>query len=213
MSSARAMCHMSHASELRSSRGRTRICSSVRPAKVRSATDILLPPTAAECTAACWSRNRSRASMGVLLGCPAPRASCEWGCAHSISLRRRASKPAPRPARRARGANAAGVAYCRVVIQFLVIWSGQLVSQTGTAMTAFALLVWAYQETGRATSVALLGAAWFVPFVLVSPFAGVWVDRLDRRRVMLWADVAAGAITLGLLALHWSGRLQVWHLY
>lgn len=106
-----------------------------------------------------------------------------------------------------------GVAYCRVVIQFLVIWSGQLVSQTGTAMTAFALLVWAYQETGRATSVALLGAAWFVPFVLVSPFAGVWVDRLDRRRVMLWADVAAGGITLGLLALHWTGRLQVWHLY
>jgi len=105
------------------------------------------------------------------------------------------------------------VAYCRVVIQFLVIWSGQLVSQTGTAMTAFALLVWAYQETGRATSVALLGAAWFVPFVLVSPFAGVWVDRLDRRRVMLWADVAAGGITLGLLLLYWSGRLQLWHLY
>src|SRR5262249_12830270 len=62
-SSARAMCHMSQASELRSSRGRTRICSSVRPAKVRSAADILLPPTAAECIAACWSRNRSRASM------------------------------------------------------------------------------------------------------------------------------------------------------
>src|SRR5258705_3830278 len=63
MSSARAMCHMSHASELRSSRGRTRICSSVRPAKVRSAADILLLPTAAECMTACWSRNRSRASM------------------------------------------------------------------------------------------------------------------------------------------------------
>ena len=53
MSSARAMCHISHASELRSSRGRTRICSSLRPAKVRSAADILLPPTAADCTAAC----------------------------------------------------------------------------------------------------------------------------------------------------------------
>jgi len=113
------------------------------------------------------------------------------------------------PRQQARG----GVAYCRVVTRFLVIWSGQLVSQTGTAMTAFALLVWAYQATGRATSVALLGACWFVPFVLVSPFAGVWVDRLDRRRVMLWADVAAGLVTLALLLLHWSGRLQVWHLY
>src|SRR5690349_5424017 len=64
MSSARAMCHISHAIEFRSSRGRTRICSSVRPAKVRSAADILLPPTAAVCMAACCSRNRSRVSMG-----------------------------------------------------------------------------------------------------------------------------------------------------
>src|SRR4029453_5632979 len=60
MSSARAMYHMSHASELRSSRGRTRICSSVTPPKVPPALDILLPPTAAECTAPCWSRNSSR---------------------------------------------------------------------------------------------------------------------------------------------------------
>src|SRR2546425_5623570 len=68
MSSARAMCHLSHASELRSSRGRTRICASVRPAKARSAADILLPPTATECTAACWSRNISRTSMSPSQG-------------------------------------------------------------------------------------------------------------------------------------------------
>jgi len=96
---------------------------------------------------------------------------------------------------------------------FLVIWSGQLVSQTGTAMTAFALLVWVYRETGRATDVALLGAAWFTPFIIVSPFAGVWVDRLDRRRVMLWADVAAALATAGLLILYSAGALRIWHLY
>jgi len=142
---------------------------------------------------------------------PAGAGIVRVGCAHSISLRRRGSKPARR--RPAPGRARPGVAYCRVVAQFLAIWSGQLVSQTGTAMTAFALLVWAYQETGRATRVALLGAAWFVPFVVVSPFAGVWVDRLDRRAVMLWAIVKRPYITLGLLALHWTGRLQVWHLY
>src|SRR5262249_4874019 len=68
MSSARAMCHTIHAIELRSSRGRVRICSSVRPPSVRSAAEALLPPTAAECTAPCWSMNRSRASMSALLG-------------------------------------------------------------------------------------------------------------------------------------------------
>src|SRR6266852_8821523 len=63
MSSARVKCHMSHASEFRSSRGRTRIWSSVSPPNVRSAADILFPPTAAECTAACWERNSSLPSM------------------------------------------------------------------------------------------------------------------------------------------------------
>ena len=105
------------------------------------------------------------------------------------------------------------VAYCRSVTRFLVIWLGQCVSQTGTAMTAFALLVWAYQETGRATSVALIGMCWFLPYVAVSPFAGVWVDRLDRRRVMLCADAVAGLATCGLLALYAAGALRIWHIY
>jgi MFS family permease len=96
---------------------------------------------------------------------------------------------------------------------FLVIWSGQLVSQAGTAMTRFALLIWAYELTGRATTVALLGFCSFVPFIAASPFAGVWVDRLDRRRVMLWADLGAGISTAGLLVLHSTGLLAVWHLF
>lgn len=96
---------------------------------------------------------------------------------------------------------------------FLVIWGGQVVSQTGTAMTRFALLIWVYEQTGRAASVALLGFSSFVPFVVVSPLAGVWVDRLDRRRVMFWADLGAGLATATLLVLFTTGRLAVWHLY
>jgi MFS family permease len=99
------------------------------------------------------------------------------------------------------------------VTGFLLIWGGQLVSQTGTAMTRFALLVWVYEQTGRAASVALLGFCAFVPFIAVSPFAGVWVDRLDRRRVMLWADLGAGATTAAVLLLYAAGELEIWHLY
>ena len=97
--------------------------------------------------------------------------------------------------------------------RFLVIWGGQLVSQTGTAMTAFALLVWMYEQTGRATTVALLGVCSFVPFIAISPFAGVWVDRWDRRRVMLWADLLAGLATAALLLLYVAGGLRIWHIY
>jgi MFS transporter, DHA3 family, macrolide efflux protein len=96
---------------------------------------------------------------------------------------------------------------------FLIIWFGQFVSQIGTALTRFALLIWVYQVNQSAMDVALLGFFTFLPSLLVSPVAGVWVDRLDRRKVMLWADTGAGLMTMLLLALFLNDGLQVWHLY
>ena len=96
---------------------------------------------------------------------------------------------------------------------FLVVWFGQLVSQIGTAMSTFALLIWIYERTGRATTVALLGFFWFVPVIALGPLAGVWIDRHDRRRIMLLADTGAAAMTLGVLLLYAGGRLELWHLY
>ncbi len=96
---------------------------------------------------------------------------------------------------------------------FLIIWAGQLVSLLGTGMTRFALLIWAYQQTGAATTVALLGFFSFIPFIVVSPLAGMVVDRVDRRLVMLFSDLAAGLTTIGLLIFYLSGDLAIWHLY
>jgi MFS family permease len=100
---------------------------------------------------------------------------------------------------------------------YLIIWFGQLVSRIGTAMTRFALIVWAYerasQEGNTATAVALIGFFAFLPLITVGPLAGVWVDRLPRRMVMLVADGAAGLMTLSLLALHGAGELAIWHIY
>ena len=96
---------------------------------------------------------------------------------------------------------------------FVIIWFGQLVSLVGTAMTRFALLIWAYDLTGSATTVALLGFFAFVPYVLVSPIAGAWVDRLDRRLVMLFSDLGAGIMTIGVYFLFVNGQLEIWHLF
>ena len=68
---------------------------------------------------------------------------------------------------------------------FLVVWAGQLVSVTGTALTGFGLQVWIYLETGSVTRLALVSLAYALPAVLLSPFAGVLADRLDRRLAML----------------------------
>lgn len=96
---------------------------------------------------------------------------------------------------------------------FIIIWFGQLVSLIGTAMTRFALLIWTYQQTQQATAVALLGFFSFVPYVLVSPLAGVIVDRYDRRWIMILSDMGAGIMTIGMLVLYRAGALQIWHLY
>jgi predicted MFS family arabinose efflux permease len=96
---------------------------------------------------------------------------------------------------------------------FSLIWFGQLVSLFGTATTRFALLIWAYDQTNQATTVALLGFFSFITYALISPVAGVWVDRMDRRRAMLLADLGAGLMTVALLLLHTTGQLQIWHIY
>lgn len=96
---------------------------------------------------------------------------------------------------------------------FTVIWFGQLVSLLGTAMTRFALLIWAYEQTGQATTLALLGFFSFGLDVLLSPIAGVLIDRWDRRLVLLFADFGAGLMTVTVLILYMTDTLQIWHLY
>ena len=96
---------------------------------------------------------------------------------------------------------------------FLFIWVGQLLSQIGTGITRFALLIWAYQQSEGAMAVALLAFFAFVPIVLISPFAGVWIDRLDRRKILWLADAGSGLMTLTLYIFYATGQLEIWHLY
>ena len=96
---------------------------------------------------------------------------------------------------------------------FLIIWAGQFVSTVGTGMTRFALIIWAYQETGSATTLALLGFFAWLPFAIISPFAGVLVDRLDRRWVLICSDLGSGLITLLVGYLYRQGELAIWHIF
>ena len=93
---------------------------------------------------------------------------------------------------------------------FFVIWSGQLVSTIGSGLTGFALGVWIYQETGSVTLFALNMLAFAIPNLLVSPIAGVVVDRWDRRWVMILSDTGAGLATLSIAILYMTDNLQVW---
>ena len=96
---------------------------------------------------------------------------------------------------------------------FTVVWAGQVLSLLGTGMSRFALAVWAYQITGEATALALVAFFSVLPAILASPVAGVLVDRWNRKLVMMLSDLLAGVATIGVLILHLSGGLEVWHLY
>lgn len=96
---------------------------------------------------------------------------------------------------------------------FTIIWIGQLISLLGTGMTRFAITIFAWQLTGEATVLAMVGFFAFGPTVLLSPFAGAIVDRANRKLVMMASDLAAGAMTVVILLLFVTDRLQIWHLF
>jgi len=99
------------------------------------------------------------------------------------------------------------------MLGFTIIWIGQVVSLQGTAMTAFALTIWAWQITQQATALALVGFFNFAPTLIVAPFAGALVDRWNRKFVMMLSDLAAVTSTLIVLLLFSTGTLQIWHLF
>lgn len=96
---------------------------------------------------------------------------------------------------------------------FNVVWFGQLVSVLGSSLTSFALGIWIYQKTGSATQFALITLFATLPFFVLSPLAGAFVDRWDRRTVMILGDSAAALSTVAVAALLFSDQLEVWHLY
>ena len=82
---------------------------------------------------------------------------------------------------------------------FRYLWFGQIVSQLGDWFNIVALFALLFELTGSATSVAALMVMQMLPIAVVGPVAGVIVDRFDRRRIMIAADIIRGTAVMGLL--------------
>ena len=83
---------------------------------------------------------------------------------------------------------------------FSLLWSAQLISTAGSALTDLAAAIWVYRETNSALAVGLTLMATAVPSLVVGLLAGVYVDRHDRKRIMivtcLIQSVIVGALAL-----------------
>lgn len=100
---------------------------------------------------------------------------------------------------------------------FFIVWVGQVISLLGTKLTEFALGFWileqTYQDTGTITQFALTILFMYLPKVIISPLAGVLIDRWNRRYAMVMSDLGTGLVTIAILSLVWSDNLAVWHIY
>ncbi len=97
--------------------------------------------------------------------------------------------------------------------RFFTIWTGQQLSLVGSSAAQFALVWWLTMTTGSATVLATATTVALIPQILLGPLAGAYVDRWNRRLVMLIADSFIALVSLWLAYLFWSGSMQVWHVY
>lgn len=96
---------------------------------------------------------------------------------------------------------------------YIIFWLSQSVSQLGSSMTSFALIIWAYKQTNSAMSVSLMTFFSYLPYIIVSVFAGVYIDTHKKKSIMLVSDCLAAICSVSVLILLLMGELKIWHIY
>jgi MFS family permease len=94
---------------------------------------------------------------------------------------------------------------------FLLFWSGVVLSQIGSRATVAASLYQVYALTGSIATTGLVGGAQAVALVTLSPIGGVLADRWDRRRLLQASQGVAMLAAFGMAAVTLSGAVQPWH--
>ena len=96
---------------------------------------------------------------------------------------------------------------------FILLWQGQLVSYLGDVIYSFALSFWVLNITGSTALMGILQAASMAPRLIIGPFAGVLVDKWDRKKIIVIADVIRGVLAtfVGIAAL--NGFLEIWMVF
>jgi DHA3 family macrolide efflux protein-like MFS transporter len=98
-------------------------------------------------------------------------------------------------------------------LRFIPLWVGQALSLLGSQLVQFAIIWYLTQTTNSATTLAIASMMGLLPQVLLSPFIGTWVDRGNRRLILIAADSTVAFATLLLALLFVTGAIQIWHIY
>jgi MFS family permease len=97
--------------------------------------------------------------------------------------------------------------------EFWMFLLGQTVSNVGSSFTIFVLPLLVFKLTGSAFNLALVASAEYIPYLLFGLIIGAWVDRVDRRRLMILTDIAQALVISSIPLLGALGLLSVWWIY
>lgn len=95
---------------------------------------------------------------------------------------------------------------------FLIIWIGQFFSILTSYIVNFAIIIWLSINTGSAEILAYAAIASLLPQSLIGPFAGVYIDRWDRKRTMILADGFIAFCTLMIAILFYLDLADLWYI-
>lgn len=96
---------------------------------------------------------------------------------------------------------------------YIVFWLSQSISQLGSSMTSFALTIWAYKQINSAMTVSLMIFCSYLPYIIISIFAGTFVDNHKKKTIMLWSDSIAAICSIVVLILAFANKLEIMHIY
>jgi MFS transporter, DHA3 family, macrolide efflux protein len=96
---------------------------------------------------------------------------------------------------------------------FSLLFWGQMTSQIGDSLNRVALLWFVYQLTGSAMKMVMIGLLQTIPPLILSPLIGVWLDRANKKTVMVWVDIARSVLVLLIPLLYAFDELTLERLY
>jgi MFS family permease len=101
----------------------------------------------------------------------------------------------------------------RLSANFWKFWLGQTISNLGSSVTMFALPLLVFKLTGSALNLGISTATTFLPYLLFGLIIGAWVDRVNRKRLMIATDIGRALVIASIPLLDALGMLSIWWIY
>lgn len=97
--------------------------------------------------------------------------------------------------------------------RFIILIAGQSISVIGSTAVQFSVIWWLSTLTASPMVLAYAGLAAYVPQILLGPFSGVWIDRFDRKKVIILSDLFTGVVSALFAILLLTAEPPIWAFY